>query len=143
MGRHQRGVDRSRRVLLPAEWRAEGAPSRFMVLLWPPPNGQFLLVLPPSRWEAMLQHLADVPLGDESGATIERYISSNAFSKTLDAYGRLPLPEEVASLAGIKEAALLLGRLQKFEVWAPEQYRQRQETAFTQEVKDKFRTMRL
>ena len=36
----------------------------------------------------------------------------------LDKVGRLCLPEELANVAGIKQEAVLVGRLNKFEIWA-------------------------
>src|SRR5690242_16763386 len=90
LGKHPRGVDKSRRVMLPAEWRSEGAPSVFTVILWPAKKPEYLLVLPPKRWQQMLENLGNSSLTNDSAAAAERFISSNSYTKALDGYGRLP-----------------------------------------------------
>ena len=120
LGKHSRGVDKSRRVMLPAEWRAEDGPTDFMVLLWPARNPEYLLVLPPARWARVLESLGTASLTNDSAAALERFISSNSYSKSLDSYGRLPLPDEAARAVGIEGDAVLLGRFDKFEIWSPD-----------------------
>jgi len=119
LGKHDRGVDQSRRVLLPSDWRVEGGPAEFMVLLWPMQAPDHLLVLPPKRWKAMVQNLENASLTDEATAAIERFISANSYRKSVDGYGRLPLPDEAAKAVEIEGDALLVGRLDKFEIWSP------------------------
>jgi len=41
---------------------------------------------------------------------------------TLDKAGRICLPEEMARAAGIKEEAMLVGLLDRFEIWNPTRY---------------------
>jgi division/cell wall cluster transcriptional repressor MraZ len=133
LGKHDRGVDQSRRVLLPADWRAEGCPADFMVLLWPMQAPGHLLVLPPKRWKAMLENLGNASLTDESTAALERFISANSYRKSVDGYGRLPLPDEAATV-GIDGEAVLVGRLDKFEVWSPERWRANTENPRTRKL---------
>ena len=40
----------------------------------------------------------------------------------LDKVGRLCLPEELAKVAAIKQEAVLVGRLNKFEIWSPDRF---------------------
>jgi DNA-binding transcriptional regulator/RsmH inhibitor MraZ len=42
--------------------------------------------------------------------------------RSMDTYGRLPLPEEAAKGLGIESEAMLVGRMNKFEVWSPSRY---------------------
>jgi DNA-binding transcriptional regulator/RsmH inhibitor MraZ len=119
-GRHDRGVDKSRRVLLPSEWRLEGSATEFMMLSWPLEGPTHLLVLPPQRFSLMRQNLAGLSLTNAAAALAERLISFNSFPRSLDAYGRLPLPEAAAKAVGIVGEAVLVGRLDKFEIWSPD-----------------------
>jgi MraZ protein len=143
LGKHSRGVDKSRRVMLPMEWRTEGYPSEFMVLLWPATGCDYLLVLPPERWRQMLANLGNISLTNEPGAVLERYISSNSYPRSLDSYGRLPIPEEAAKAVGIEDEAMLLGRMNKFEIWSPERLRASSQKAETLRVLETFSTMQL
>jgi division/cell wall cluster transcriptional repressor MraZ len=122
VGKHDRGVDQSRRVLLPSEWRPQGSSAELMILLWPLRAPSHLLVLPPDRWRMMLQNLGSASLTNETAAAAERFISSHCYSRSLDNYGRLPIPDEAAKTVGIEGNAVLLGRFDKFEIWCPERY---------------------
>lgn len=121
LGQHLRGVDHGR-VILPAEWRLDGSPRDFTVIVWPVTTREFLLVLPPSRWEALQKNLEGLSLTDEQAATVERLIGSSTSMRSLDSYGRLPLPEDAAKGLGIESEAMLVGRMNKFEVWGPARY---------------------
>jgi division/cell wall cluster transcriptional repressor MraZ len=121
LGQHVRGVDHGR-VILPVEWRADGSPRDFMVIVWPATTREYFLVLPPSRWDVLQKNLEGLSLTDEQAATVERLIGSSTFMKSLDSYGRLPLPEEVVKKLGIESEAMLIGRMNKFEVWSPSRY---------------------
>jgi MraZ protein len=121
LGQHLRGVDHGR-IILPTEWRTPGSPREFMVTVWPVMAREYLLVLPPSRWEVIQRNLEGLSLTDEQAATVERLISSSTFKRSLDSYGRLPLPEEPARMLGIEDEAMLVGRMNKFEVWNPARF---------------------
>jgi MraZ protein len=121
LGQHLRGVDNGR-VILPVEWRPAGSPKDFMVIIWPVTSREYLLVLPPSRWEVLQKNLEGLSLTDEQAATVERLIGSSTSMKALDGYGRLPLPEDAAENLGIEAEAMLVGRMNKFEIWSPARY---------------------
>ena len=42
----------------------------------------------------------------------------------VDKAGRICLPEEMARAAGITNEAMLVGLLDRFEIWSPQRYRQ-------------------
>jgi MraZ protein len=93
-----------------------------MLLLWPVTTREYLLVLPPSRWDVIQENLENLSLTDDQAAMVERLISSSTFMRSVDSYGRLPLPEEAARSVGIESEAMLVGRLNKFEVWNPSRF---------------------
>lgn len=121
LGQHLRGVDHGR-IILPTEWRAKGAPTEFMIIVWPVLAPEYLLVLPPSRWEVIQRNLENLSLTDEQAALVERLMGSRTFKKSLDRYGRLPLPEGPSRALGIESEAMLVGRMNKFEVWNPSRF---------------------
>lgn len=116
LGQHLRTLDAGR-IILPSEWRPAGSARDFMVIMWPVTTREYFLVLPPARWEVLQRNLAELSLADDQAATIERLIGSSTFKRSLDGYGRLPLPEEASRAMGIENEATLVGRMNKFEVW--------------------------
>jgi MraZ protein len=117
-GHFKHGLDGSRRVMLPARWRPP-APVKFTILPWPIGVEDRLLVLPPERWREMLSKLKTRSLTDKRVEALEQVIAENASQVELDKVGRLCLPEQLASMAGIANEAELVGRLDKFEIWNP------------------------
>lgn len=121
-GSYVRGLDDSRRVMMPSEWKPEDSKTVFTALAWPLKTKDCLLVLPPERWRVMLDKLKAKSLNDAQVAVFERVIGSNSVSLTLDKVGRFCLPEELANKVGLKKEAQLVGRLDKFEIWNPDRY---------------------
>lgn len=117
------GVDRSRRVMVPADWRPEDAKFIFTAILWPINVESFLLVLPPARWQVMLDKLKTRSLQDEGVATFERVIGATSAKLRLDRVGRFCLPEDLATAVGIESHAQFVGRLDKFEIWSPTRFK--------------------
>jgi MraZ protein len=142
LGQHLRGVDHGR-VILPVEWRAQGAPTDFMVIVWPLTGPEYLLVLPPSRWEVLQKNLEALSLTDEQAAIVERLIGSSTSMRSLDRYGRLPLPEDEAKKLGIDAEATLIGRMNKFEVWDPSRYTAANANPSAQGIAEALRTIKI
>jgi MraZ protein len=80
------------------------------------------LVLPPERWQVMLDKLKSKSLHDTKVATLERVIGATSAPLTLDKVGRFNLPDHLAKPAGIEKEAQFVGRLDKFEIWSPARY---------------------
>jgi MraZ protein len=53
---------------------------------------------------------------------LKRFIGSESVQVVLDKAGRVCLPDGMAAAAGIKEEAMLVGLLDRFEIWNPERY---------------------
>ena len=105
--------------MVPSKWRPKSGKTELSVLPWPLGDQQFLLVLPPARWNLLLERLNEMSLSDDEAAVVERVIGGGSAHLTLDKAGRLCLPEELAAVAGLRKEAMFVGRLNKFEIWEP------------------------
>ena len=121
-GRFHHGIDGSRRVMVPSKWRPKSGKTELTILPWPIGKQQYLLVLPPARWNVLLERLNEMSLSDDEAAVVERVIGGSSAHLKLDKVGRLCLPEELAKVAGIEQEAVLVGRLNKFEIWSPDRF---------------------
>lgn len=63
-----------------------------------------------------------MPNSDPNKGVLKRFIGSKSVQVTLDSVGRICLPDEMAKAAGIKDEAVLVGLLDRFEIWSPERY---------------------
>lgn len=120
---YRHGVDDKRRLQIPAKWRPSKDGVEFTLILWPKSKeGPCLRVLPPQEMAELMRDIAAMPNGDPSKVVLKRFIGSESVQVALDKAGRICLPEEMAGAAGIKDEAVLVGLLDRFEIWNPERF---------------------
>jgi MraZ protein len=120
---YRHGVDDKRRLQIPAKWRPSKDGVEFTLILWPKSKeGPCLRVLPPQEMAELMRDIDAMPNGDPSKVVLKRFIGSESVQVALDKAGRICLPEEMAGAAGIKDEAVLVGLLDRFEIWNPERF---------------------
>jgi MraZ protein len=120
---YQHGVDEKRRVQIPAKWRPEKEGTELTLVVWPKHQaGTCLRVLPPEQMAKLKADLDALPNGDPNKVVLKRFIGSESVQVTLDKGGRICLPEGMARASGIKDEAVLVGLLDRFEIWNPSRY---------------------
>ena len=121
--RFRHGVDEKRRVQIPAKWRPQKAAVELTLILWPREGvGACVRVLPPSQMAKLMQSIDEMPNSDPKKVVLKRIIGSDSAQASVDKAGRICLPDEMARGAGIKNDAVLVGLLDRFEIWNPERY---------------------
>ena len=117
---YRHGVDEKRRVQIPSKWRPTQPGIEFTLIVWPKYEvGPCLRVLPPKEMAQLMEALDAMPNDDKNKTILKRIIGSESVQVTLDKAGRICLPEEMAAAAGIKNEAVLVGLLDRFEIWNP------------------------
>jgi MraZ protein len=120
---YQHGVDEKRRVQIPAKWRPADAGTELTMMVWPKHNaGTCLRVLPPAQMAQLMADIDARPKGDEKKIYLKRFIGSESVQVTLDKAGRICLPDEMARKAELKDEVVLVGLLDRFEIWNPARY---------------------
>ncbi len=120
---YRHGVDEKRRVQIPAKWRPSGPETEFTLIIWPKAKeGPCLRVLPPKEMAELMRDIDAMPNGDPNKVVLKRFIGSESIQVTVDKAGRITLPEEMAAAVAIKNDAVLVGLLDRFEIWNPERY---------------------
>ena len=121
--RYRHGVDEKRRVQIPAKWRPAEPGTELTLVLWPKAKeGPCVRVLPPQQMAKLMKELNDMPNTDQNKVVLKSFIGSESKQGTLDKAGRICLPEKMAQDAGIGDEAMLVGLLDRFEIWSPERY---------------------
>ena len=117
------GVDEKRRVQIPAKWLPTEGSVEFTMILWPKAKeGPCLRVLPPQEMAELMASIDAMPNSDPNKVILKRNIGSKSVQVTADKAGRICLPEEMAKASGIKGEAMLVGLLDRFEIWNPNAY---------------------
>lgn len=121
---YRHGVDDKRRLQIPAKWRPADEGVQFTLVLWPPKGDTNLrlLVLPPTEWEALAQKLKNMSYGDPHAEALRRIVGTRSDRVALDKAGRICIPEILSKPAGIDDEAVLLGLVDRFEIWNPARY---------------------
>lgn len=126
LSEYEHGVDEKRRVQIPSKWRSvEGAEGGKFVLLFWRPNDQkppCLLGLPPAAFQRLLAKVGDLSFSDGKAETLRRSLTRSADVVPVDGVGRICLPKGLADSAGIQKKAILVGMLDRFQIWSPENY---------------------
>ncbi|MFM1945581.1 MAG: hypothetical protein RI897_4563 [Verrucomicrobiota bacterium] len=120
---YRHGVDDKRRVQVPAKWRP-AKPEAFTLILWPKGStaDACLLVLPPAEWAVLVGKLKSMPFYDPKAQALRHLIGRKSDRVVLDRAGRICLPETMAKAAGIDAEAVLVGLVDRFEIWNPARY---------------------
>ena len=119
---YRHGVDPQRRVQVPSMWRPTESGVEFTLILWPQSNeGPCLRVLPPKEMAELMSSI-DAMANGERKTALKRVIGSASVQVALDKGFRICIPEEMAVGAEIKSEAVLVGLLDRFEIWNPERY---------------------
>lgn len=120
VGRHERQVDDKGRLALPSAFRSRFEPRCFLV------KGAegCIDVLTEAGFDAMVEELlAKVRRGEVSRAE-QRALSGDTSEVTLDAQGRILLPQELREYAGIelRSPVTVAGSFDRVELWKPSDY---------------------
>jgi MraZ protein len=70
----------------------------------------------------LMASLDAMPNEDRNKTVLKRIIGAESTQVTLDKAGRICVPEEMARAAGIKSEVVLVGLLDRFEIWEPTRY---------------------
>ncbi len=81
---------------------------------------QCLAAYPPAEWTRLEEQLARLPAFSRPVKALTRALASRAVDCGLDVQGRILLPPALRDTAGLAKQAVVIGVLNRFEVWNPE-----------------------
>ncbi len=116
-GTYRHRIDPKGRLPVPAVFRrALGEELRVVVTLL----DQCLAVYPPSEWARLEEQLAALPTFSKPVKALTRLLASRAADCEIDVQGRVLLPTALREAAGLGRDAVVVGVLNRFEIWSPE-----------------------
>ncbi len=118
-GTYRHRIDGKGRLPVPAAFRrslaGEGASAVVVTLL-----DQCLAAYSPSEWSRLEAQLGALPAFSRPVKAFTRLLASRAADCDFDAQGRVLLPPVLRQEAGLVQDVVVVGVLNRFEVWAPE-----------------------
>ncbi|MCK5188530.1 MAG: division/cell wall cluster transcriptional repressor MraZ [Methylococcales bacterium] len=76
-----------------------------------------LWLYPLPEWEKLELTISKLPTLNKMAGKLKRFLIGNASECEMDAQGRLLLPEKLRKFAGMDKHIVLVGQLNKFEIW--------------------------
>ena len=119
LGSYRHQIDEKGRVSLPAPFRRD-ADARALVLVQVHP--QSLTLYPEETWAGVEERLLELLRRQPSSRANVLAITANATEVTPDRQGRILLPQRLITAAGLDDAALLVGVIDRVEIWNPDRF---------------------
>ncbi len=76
-----------------------------------------LWLYPLPEWEKLEQTISKLPTLNKMAGQLRRFLIGNASECEVDGQGRLLLPEKLRKFACMEKKLILVGQLNKFEIW--------------------------
>lgn len=121
VGQYEHQMDQKGRVSLPSAFRREVDGDRFVLLQWEP---RYLTLLPEEKWKQVQENLLEFRRSEPQAWNSVRMIIANAVEVSTDKQGRILVPAGLQEAAELSGTVLLLGNLDRIELWDPAVYRE-------------------
>lgn len=136
LGEYTHALDAKGRMAIPAKFRDKLSGGAIIT------RGldNCLFVFANKEWEALAQKLIALPLAQANSRAFTRLMLAGAMDVSLDAQGRILVPDYLRKYAGLKKQAVVAGLYNRIEIWDSEQwgrYKQKTESA-SDEIAEKL-----
>ena len=113
LGQHRYQLDAKGRIALPQKYRDELAAGVYLTL------GQdgCLFAYPGEEWARRSAEVRSAPIGGKEGRNYARMFFGNAERADLDGQGRLVIPQNLRTRAGLSREVVVLGVGERLEIW--------------------------
>ena len=129
LGTHTPKLDDKGRLILPAKFREELAEGLVITRA----QDRCLAVYPMATFVEMTTSISAAPTSVKQVRDFQRMLAAGASDETPDKQGRITIPQQLRSYAGLQTNVVVVGAINRVEVWdvgAWEDYSSQQEPAF-------------
>ncbi|MDP2497033.1 MAG: division/cell wall cluster transcriptional repressor MraZ [Candidatus Palauibacterales bacterium] len=122
LGSYRHQLDGKGRLSLPADFR-RGSDADVFVLVQVQDDA--LTLFPEDAWGPVQEELRELQQRNPEARHYVLSITASARRVVPDSQGRILIPEQLRDAAGLDGEALVVGALNKIEIWDPERFQQR------------------
>lgn len=115
--RHQ--IDEKGRVSLPAPFRRDAEERPFVLVQV---HRESLTLYPAETWSGVEERLLELLRRQPEARPNVLAVTANATEVLPDRQGRILVPQRLLSAAGLDDAALLVGAIDRVEIWNPDRF---------------------
>lgn len=127
-GSYEYSVDSKGRINIPARLRKYVSPEANDTFVLTRGYEKCLFVYPLDEWNKLEESIRQLSSTNPKHRFFMRTLLEKATESQLDAQARITIPKELLQLAGIDNDVLILGVLERIELWNPATYRQYEKT---------------
>src|SRR5262245_12736071 len=118
-GSYSYSVDSKGRVNLPSKLRRNVSPEANETFVITRGYEQCLFIYPLDEWNILEQSIRQLSPSIARHRLLTRTLLQYATESQLDAQSRIMIPKELLQFAGIEDQVLVLGVLERIELWNP------------------------
>lgn len=119
-GQYENAIDEKGRVAIPAKMRRVLTPEAMETFTATRGFERCVFLYPNDRWEQMEDEFMQLNPYQREARDFVRTITRWAEEVSLDKQGRIVLPKRLMEFAGLSSEAVIIGSLDRIEVWDPE-----------------------
>lgn len=119
LGSYRHQIDEKGRLSLPASFRRD-ADDRPLVLVQV--HAQSLTLYPADTWSGVEERLLELLRRQPAARANVLAITANAVEVVPDRQGRILVPQRLLAAAGLTDSALLVGVIDRIEIWDPQRF---------------------
>lgn len=137
LGTHTPKIDEKGRFFLPAKFRDELADGLVITRA----QDRCLAIYPQATFIEMTKSISAAPTSVKQVRDFQRMLAAGASDETPDKQGRVTIPSQLRSYAGLTKDCVVVGAINRVEVWdraAWEEYSTEQESAFAEMNEEVF-----
>ncbi len=142
-GSYIHSIDNKGRVNLPVKLRKYISPEANDSFIVTRGFDQCIFAYPLDEWHNYEQAIRSLRSSSADSRFVMRHLLQYASEVQLDGQSRIMLPQNLLKFADIKSEALILGVLERIEIWNPEIYEsyiQQQEASYEEVAEKVFQT---
>lgn len=126
-GRHAHNLDPKKRLTVPAKWRKLVDDDSLFLL--PGMGRPCLMLLPSHSLTGLMERLASAASSDPEMAALSLALGESGDHLVFDSQGRIRVSDAHLAEAQLETSVLLVGALNRIELWNPEMYEEHRKTA--------------
>ncbi len=137
LGTHTPKIDEKGRFFLPAKFRDELADGLVITRA----QDRCLAIYPQSVFIEMTKSISAAPTSVKQVRDFQRMLAAGASDETPDKQGRVTIPPQLRTYAGLAKDCVVVGAINRVEVWdvaAWQEYSAEQESAFAEMNEEVF-----
>ncbi len=123
-GQYENAIDEKGRVAIPAKMRRALKPEANETFTATRGLEQCIVLYPLDRWELMEESFLGLNQYQREARDFIRTITRWAEDVSLDRQGRIVLPKRLMEFAGLDGTAVIIGLLDRVEIWDPKLFDQ-------------------